>query len=131
MGVQFIYKAETHEYSVDGRRVPSLTEILNSAGIVDSQWFNDYARDKGTFVHSMTAMWDKGTLDEDTLDPQLFMYLVAWRSFRVENRVFLEFADIERPLFHETLMYGCTPDRVAGDGPPVIIEIKTNKLPWW
>lgn len=129
----FTYDTEKHEYTRDGVVIPSLTEILQSVGIVDAAWFNDYARDRGTFVHQATALWDKGTLDEDNLDPQLFMYLAAWRLFKVESGIFMEHMDIENPYFHDMLSYGCTPDRVADgfNNRQVIIEIKTNKLPWW
>ena len=123
----FNYDPNKHEYTKDGVVMPSLTEILQSVGIVDASWFNDYARERGTFVHKATALYDMRMLDTETLDPQLRPYLDAWLLFLFQANIQTPM-HIEEPLFHETLNYGCTPDRRKES---LIVEIKTNKLPWW
>lgn len=73
-----------HRYSVGGRHIPSVTQVLEP--------YMDFSRvppdvlqraaDFGTAVHTATELDDLGDLDEESLDPALAPYLEGWRRFR-------------------------------------------------
>lgn len=74
----------THVYTAEGRVVPSVTQALsigvNTFDFVDSDVL-DRARRFGNHVHLMTELFDNGELNEDTLDPELALYLVQYKKF--------------------------------------------------
>jgi hypothetical protein len=102
---------ETHVYTLGDRRMPSVTEILKGAGLVDDQWFTDAGRWRGSAVHSACWYDDQNDLDEDGLDDRLKPYLAAYRKFKAETG-FVPTA-IEEPLHHALLGYAGTPDRIG------------------
>lgn len=120
------FDEKEHSYSVDGRLVPGVTTVLAGVGLIDASWFSEYAATRGTYVHEATALYDRGELDEESLDPALTGYLGAYKRFRRE--VFSgEWQSIETPSYHATGFAG-TPDRVH---PKMVVDIKSGaKLPW-
>jgi hypothetical protein len=74
----------THVYTFNGRRVPSVTQALsigvNTFDFVDPDVL-DRARRFGNHCHLMTELFDNGELNEDTLDPELALYLVQYKKF--------------------------------------------------
>ena len=83
--MQIEFNAERHSYTIDGVPVPSVTSVIQSAGLVDFSGIPsdvlDRARRFGTAVHRATELFDKGTLDEDRLDGSIKPYLDAWKCF--------------------------------------------------
>lgn len=127
------FDAEKHEYRIDGQRVPSVTQVLQGAGLIDTRWFNDEARMRGTYVAQATEFYDEGTLDYDALDDELKPYVMAWENFVVDNGV--EVLAIEMPVCNETLRYAGTLDRVvrmlAYQHAKWVLDIKTgSSAPW-
>jgi len=124
------FDSETHTYWMDGVAVPSVTQVLKEMGLIDTSWYTPEDARFGNFVHETTAMFDRGELDEDTLDPMLRPYLDAWQSFL--TAVSMDVIDIEQPVFNEVYRFAGTPDRVVIlDAIPTVIEIKTGAtLPW-
>lgn len=84
----------THTYTVDGVITPSVTQILESAGISDFSGVPPEvlrrAADRGTAVHLATWYDDQGDLDETTLDPAIAGYVEAWRRFKADNGVVIK-----------------------------------------
>jgi len=127
--VRFI--AEGHEYWLGDRRLPSVSEII--APLVDYSMVPEdrlaFARDRGTAVHRATELWDRGTLDEDSIDAEhVLPYLNAWKAFLREQAVAIERS--EEPLASPLLSYAGTPDRVVkmthkGRRASVLLDIKT------
>lgn len=126
------FDAEKHQYRIDGQRVPSVTQVLQGAGLIDTTWFNDAARTRGTYVAQATEMYDKGTLDYDALDEGLKPYVMAWEKFLVASGAEIEV--IERAVFSAVRRYAGTLDRIirlGSHGFRQIIDIKTgSKAPW-
>ena len=120
-----------HEYRVDGRVVPSVTQVLSEMGFINSEWFTEESRIRGTLVHRLCELWDKDELDPLTVDPRLAGYLKAWQKFcRAEEMVWLH---IEKKMFHKVLRYAGTPDRIGFDrrGWVTVVDIKTGiSAPW-
>lgn len=75
--------ADLHEYRVDGRVVPSVTQILEpytSLEYVDRETLR-IAQELGDHVHLACHLYETGQLDEATLDPALVPYLDGWKAF--------------------------------------------------
>lgn len=66
----------SHTYLVDGERVLSVTQALRLAGHVDSSWFTEFARQRGSAVHRALELQAHGTLPPD-YHPDLQPYLDA------------------------------------------------------
>jgi hypothetical protein len=116
---------------MDDYPVPGVTNALKDAGIVDTTWFTEWARDRGSKVHRITQYYDEDDLDESTVDPRLMGYLDAWKRFRREYE--LEIQAVELEVYHPTAMYGGTLDRLAfttlkGQRHLTILDIKTGKV---
>jgi hypothetical protein len=47
------FNAEKHEYFLNGKRVPSVTQILTDCGHIDTTFFTPESRELGTKVHKM------------------------------------------------------------------------------
>ena len=123
----------THTYTLDGVVLPSVTQILQSVGLINFSGISpdvlQRVADFGTAVHLATALDDVGDLDEETLDPNLWPYLTAWRCFRRDEMGLQKFFEIEQPLAHPDYGFAGTPDRI---GAMIIIDIKTSTVvpPW-
>jgi hypothetical protein len=122
-----------HIYRLGDRVLPSVSEILVGTGIVDTQWFTEYGRWRGSAVHQACWFDDENDLDEDTIvDTEAFTrkellgHVAGWRKFRRETG-FVPRA-IERSVCNLLLGYAGTPDRdgVLGDGRPCLPDLKSG-----
>ena len=100
----------THEYWIGDRRLISVTQVLERAGMMDYRFGNDDARLRGTYVHDAAVMIDRGTLDWTILDPILAPYCRAYEKFIADAKP--EILISERPMYHAQYMYAGKPDRV-------------------
>ena len=115
-------------------KVPRLTEIIQSLGIVDyssiPKKVRDFSMRRGTLSHRACELYDLGTLNEETLDPQLVPYLDGWK--KAVSDLKLTFKHIEERLFNETYWYTTCPDRIGlFDEVPCVVEIKSGKVQPW
>ena len=106
----FRFLPDTHEYFLGERRLESVTEILGASGIADYRFSNEGATTRGRYVHTATEMIDRGTLDWEILDGTLRPYCEAYRHFIEDKRP--EILLSEKPMYHPTLLFAGTPDRV-------------------
>ncbi len=114
----------SHTYTKDGRVLPSVTQILQASGIIDTTWFTEEAAWRGSVVHECCQLDDEGDLDEGTVPEEAKGYLDAWRLFKAQ--VPMNFIAIEQPLCSG--LYAGTPDR---DAEWAVVDIKTGAiLPW-
>lgn len=127
---ELTFNEARHEYRVGGRVVPSVTQvlgILTDFGAVPAEVLAR-AAEFGTHVHQACALWNRGTLDEDALDPALAPYLAQWQRFVVESGA--EIRDSELPVYHRGLNYAGTLDVLAEwRNGLCIIDIKTGAVP--
>lgn len=122
---------DKHEYRDEaGAIIPSVTQIIKSAGLIDDRWANAEAMERGLIVHSACALYDDGELDESTVDDCAFPYLQAWKSFVAE--VSPQTIFIEQRVSHGTYRYAGTLDRTCKIGSKrYLIDIKTGHMPAW
>jgi len=106
-----IFQRDGHRYAWDGRELESVTTILKAEGFIDTTWFDDWNRDKGTAVHLACHYDDQGCLDEDTIDPVIVPYLDGWRKFKRETGWVTE--ESEQPMMSTTYLYAGTPDAIG------------------
>ena len=126
-----IFDEEKHEYRRGDQVLPSVTQILRDMGMVDDRYFTPEHAARGIAVHKATELYDKGTLDEESLDPRLEGYLGAWIAFRKETGFFP--THIEYRGFSK-FGYAGTLDRigVTDAGATVLLDIKSSMfVPDW
>ena len=113
--------------------MPSVTQVLTDAGVIDDRWFNDESRERGRIVASATALHDQGKLDMGRVPEHCQPYVQAWIDWRIAACITDDdFIEIETPMYNEQLRYGGKSDRVAWVcGRRAIIEIKTGNEARW
>lgn len=56
-----IFDPDLHEYREDdGTPIPSVTQVLKAAGVIDDRWYTAEARDKGSAVHKLCERYAQG-----------------------------------------------------------------------
>lgn len=122
-----IFNAEKHQYFLNGNPLPSVTQILSNLGFIDKNFFTEYGRTRGKFVHLACELDDKNDLDEESLDSALLPYLKAWRSFKRDTGIKIE--KIEEPNYSLIYSFAGTPDRVCVQNrTKTIIDIKSGTI---
>lgn len=116
-----------HVYRVDGEIWPSVTQVLTAADLIDTTWYTEESRVRGTFVAHATALDDAGQLDRACLDRRLKPYCDAWRACCHEMG-WSDFAAIERPFASPVYRVCGTEDRVWKS---TCIDIKTGNPEDW
>lgn len=117
-----IFNAEKHEYRVGERVIPSVTQALS---LIDDRPKDPWYLQRGTFVHLACELFDKGELDEESLDPAIVPYLISYKTFLTETGFKPQLIEARR--FHSRYFYAGTMDRI-GDirKKSVLIDIKSG-----
>ena len=125
------FDPESHVYTLGDKRLVSVTQILKEMGLIETRFLTEEGRDRGTQVHLATELYDRGTLDEDSLDPRLVPWLDGWKAFLRETGfvpILIEHRGASKYGYAGTL------DRlgVTGRGKTVLLDIKSSlaKSPW-
>jgi hypothetical protein len=113
---------EDHIYRLDGRKIDGLTSTIAEAGLIRSA--DEWYMDRGTKIHLATQYHDEGTLDEDTVDPQIKGYLESWKRFRKDQDYTP--VEIEYKIFNSELLVASTIDRIPGP-----LDIKSGSPEPW
>lgn len=119
----------THTYTVDGKRLPSVTEVARFCAYdykSAQPWLAEAAARRGTAVHEACALIDYGEEPEET--PEISGYLTAYRRFLKDYRP--DWKLIEYPMGDLTIGYAGTLDRfgILSNGLLVLLDIKTGQL---
>ena len=126
--MQITFDQTTHTYTDEaGVRLPSVTQILKGAGLVDYSMYAgaEYAAARGTAVHIACQYWDEGDLDYDQLDPELIGYVDAWVRFREDSGFIPEL--IEHRISCESPRYAGMLDRYGRvNSAEWLVDIKTG-----
>lgn len=122
-----------HIYSIDGRIVPSVTQVLTLAGIDDVSRIPRHHLERaaaiGTAVHEACEFLDQDDLELDSLDPLLTGYVLGYQRFKQEcgfAPITIEQRGVSVSPEANGLAYGFCLDRIGIlDGMEVLIDIKT------
>lgn len=121
---ELLFDAATHTYTLDGAVVPSVTDVLKEAGLLDNTWSNEEARERGTAVHEACLYFDQDDLDEESVAREYTGYVRAYAKFRAESGFAPEL--MEYQVHCEKFRYAGTLDRVGLIGKrKVLVDLKT------
>ena len=97
----------THAYAIGGRPVPSVTQVIGRVlpGFSAGEW---YLR-RGRAVHHGCRLADAGTLDWDSVAPEIIGRIHAWQRFKDESS--FQPIIVERPLWSARYRFAGTMDR--------------------
>ena len=128
-GKMLTFDAEKHEYKFDGKVIPSVTQIIKEAGLINLDFVDkDLLAEKadlGTKIHVTTQLYDKGSLDVDSLHPILKKYLDNWIKFKKDYGFQVE--EIETMYYHSKYSFAGTLDRIGVIGKDkVLLDIKSG-----
>lgn len=89
-----LFDAETHTYLHNGRKVPSVTQVINS--VVPRQFNPDeWYLQRGTATHRAIQLLAADCLDWDTVDPRIKPRLDALQKFQSECRAVILESEIQ------------------------------------
>lgn len=113
-GVPFRFDAANHAYYVDGKRVPSITQMLNITGHINDQYFTEVSRIRGVAVHRLAQDYDLGALDAAELLQAGGIYR-GWLLAHVAltRLIAPEHKAVEVGLVDPTRRWAGKPDRVS------------------
>lgn len=123
----FRFDRTAHEYldPTTGVIFPHITGMLEATGHIDTEWYTDEGRDRGTAVHDMTAEYDLGALDVASCVSPYRAYLLA--HVQAMQMIRPTWDQVEEPIVHPTFLFGGRPDRVGTfDGRRAVAEVKSG-----
>ena len=107
------YDPVTHTYRVNGKRLPSVTGIIQT--VIPRKWNADeWCMNRGTMVHKALALHMSGCLDIDTVDPRIIDRVNA--GIMAAKAYGWAPAMIEPPMAHPVMLYAGTPDMITQCG---------------
>jgi hypothetical protein len=119
-----VLDVEKHVYTIGGRRIPSVTQILAANGFYEFPFASPedlaYKMQLGTDVHHAAHLHDIGRLDYNTITEEVGAYFEGWLRFRAEHPEF-KIRGSERIIYHPALDYAGQLDRVLDDGSELIL----------
>lgn len=125
----FRFDANRHGYIdiATGETLPHITGMLQEAGLIDSEWFTEESRERGTAVHRLTCDYDLGALDPAKCISAHRGYLLGHVAAMTILRGFgLQIHAVEEPLVHPLWRFGGRPDRdVTLYGLRGVLEVKS------
>ena len=100
-----VFDEATHTGKVNGESLLSVTTILRKARMTPEfyNFIDPWYLARGTYVHLATELYDRGRLDEDTVDPEITPYLDAYKVFRGDFGA--RITGIETRLYHPVYKY--------------------------
>lgn len=126
------FDPERHRYTIGDETLPSVTQILRSAGLVDySRVPPDVlqaAADRGTRVHLACVFVDEGSLEWESVAAEERRYVEAYEKFLAESGFRTDL--VEHRVWHRELRYAGTLDRTGTmpDGSRYLIDLKTGQV---
>lgn len=124
------FNSETHTYTFNGRVVPSVTQVLKSAGLIDTTFYKNDAAERGTYIHAVLEAIDKNPMKTVEYTPEVNGYVEAWEKFKAQTS--LKFKAIEDKVFSKKFYCAGTIDRICElEGRLTIIDIKTGIPQQW
>jgi len=125
---QLQFNDENHEYSLDGLKLPSVTQIIKEILPTYTNVSMDileYKADIGRKVHLATELYDMDELDMDNLDLYLQEYLDGWIKFKEDYQFVVK--EIEVMLYHPIYLFTGRIDRIGTLGnDKVLLDIKSG-----
>lgn len=126
---EVVFTESDHSYRVGGARYPSVTQVIADMGLYGNaaDYFTEWTRERGSFVHRIIQWHLSGELDEATIDPALRPYFDAWRRFEQEAGYVSDAC--EKVMASDFYKFAGTVDHIGHlNGYYCIIDVKTGAL---
>lgn len=124
------FDEKTHTYRWNDQVVPSVTQVIKSAGLMpDMKWIDPWYMERGRLVHLACEMFDEGTLDEDQLDPEIRPYVMAYKGFREANE--FEVLEVEKRCYHPSGYAGQMDRVILWQDRRAIMDLKCGPKEAW
>jgi hypothetical protein len=126
-----IFNEQTHTFICNGEVIPSVTQILKANRMTPEgyEFIDPWYLTRGTYIHKATEFYDKGTLDEDSLEPAIIPYVDAYKVAMRDNA--WKVTGIEKKLWHPKLKYAGIIDRIIAGNTCYALHLKPeNKVPY-
>lgn len=126
-----IFDEEKHEYIFHGVVLPSVTQILNSVGVISPFSKNEEAALRGTYIHKACALAVQGQLDPDSVDERIAGYIESFIRFLEATP--MRFVNSEQRLASSIYGYAGTYDLLLRSpaGIYYLIDIKSGVAAKW
>ncbi len=112
MSSELTFEASSHTYTLEGRRLPSVTQVLEAALHEMAEIPEHLVKAAGEFgqhVHAACDLLDRNELDHEALDARLVPYVGAYSQFLLESRALVLASELR--VHHPKLGYAGTLDR--------------------
>jgi hypothetical protein len=124
------FEPATHVYRIDGAPVPTVTQLLDDAGLtpdysVVAPAVLQHARARGIHVDACCDLLDEDALDWASVHPEALPYVEAWARFCATEGY--QPACGQVPLYHPTHGYAGTADSIGTlNGAWAVVERKAT-----
>ena len=102
---------DEHRYWLGKQRIPGVSEILDSLGLIPSFAKSEAAALRGTIVHRACHLLVLGKLDWSTVDPRILGRVLAYERFLKETGFEPEL--LEHMTWHKDFLYAGTLDALG------------------
>jgi hypothetical protein len=103
-----------HRYTVDGKIIPSVTQIISAVGLYEFDYVSAdtlaVAAERGRIVHTYIEWYEHGELDETSIDPELQGYFNAYLSMKAAGKIPAKAELIEHRAYSAKYGYAGTLD---------------------
>ena len=130
------FKEDTHQYFDESEvEVPGITTILKSAALIDyrapgNELFSEDFMLRGKAVHKAIELYNKKTLDENTIDEVVKPYFEAYKKFKKDTGYKSKQSEVL--AWHPQRRYATMVDDIGFMGQdPVLLEFKTGAYQPW
>lgn len=124
--MEITFDPEKHQYWLDGKPATSVTTVLKEFRVIDDRFFNEEARERGTYVHKATELIDQGySILEYYEGDDYYPYIKAYCDFKSSQS--FEPVWIEKKLGNLEWLIAGTADRIGIlNGKEILLDIKTG-----
>lgn len=121
--MSLVFDPIAHTYTLDGQRLVGVTSVLQDAGLIDTTYFTDEARERGTRVHIAVEAYLK--YDDDAVTEEIQPYLDAFK--KAQRELQFEVLESEIRLHSAAWRYAGTADCIAMmDGVLFLLDWKSG-----
>ena len=122
-----------HEYAFEGKHIPSVTQVLQQARVINPSVYAEGCAERGTFVHKAIKLLAQGTLDWNSVPPEVNPYVTAADGFLEHlQEAYFNLQTVEEPFASRNPWFAGTPDITAVvDGDLTVIDFKTGQPEPW
>ncbi len=123
------FDENTHVYKIDGRQVPSVTQVIKNLFPFYEKKMADWYMQRGSAVHLAIHLMTDNRLEWGSVDPRILGYLHAFQKFCVETNYLPSLSEIR--MYDGIIQFAGTADilLVDNEGRLILADIKSTITP--